>query len=349
MLQTDSGRRYIVLFQKQEQVRVRAALMELGIIINQELTLIGGFVCQLPQVQVQTVAQLDGVDWLGLDLPVKTMNRLFEPIPWGVRRLKAPEFWPISTGKGVRVGILDTGVNLRHPDLRRNLTDGTNLLNPGEPPEDDNGHGTHVAGIIAAAGDNQGVVGVAPDAVIVPIKAFNTQGESTVSQIVLGIEWALANKVQILNMSFGTGQASLPLLRAIRIAYKQGLIMVAASGNSGRSDQVDFPAGYYGVLGVGAVDYNDTIAEFSRGGYGLDLVAPGVGIRSTYLNEGYTDLSGTSMAAAHISGVAAIILAKEPHLSPNQVFDLLTEAAIQLDGIAASRQGAGIPELTRLL
>lgn len=325
--------------------------------IVRALPLVDGFVCLLPETNVQKLNSLSSVQWVEQDYVIYVVGRetgygrtvLFDSVPWGVRRIGAPKVWEQTRGQGVRVGILDTGIDLNHPDLLPNLVKGVNILNPDEPPEDDHGHGTHVAGIVGAARTGGGVIGVAPEAGLVPIKAFNDKGAARLSAVVQGIEWAVRNHIHVLNMSFGMSMASLALRRAVNAAHQQGIVLVAATGNDGRKSAAGYPARLQGVLGIGASTILDEVADFSTGGYGLDLVAPGKDILSTYLGGSIKTMSGTSMAAAHVSGVAALVLAWRPELSPDEVYDLLVEAAEPLAGAAASEQGAGLPDVARVL
>lgn len=348
--------RYIVLGRHGQIEPLREQIASRKVAITCTLPLIGGVLCDVPEVSAQDLIKLDNVVWIERDYRVYVVgntvpilkNSLFESIPWGVRRVKAPSVWDTTRGNGVRVGVLDTGIDRSHPDLIPNLADGINILKPEAPPSDNNGHGTHVAGTIAAARNGRGVVGVAPKAVLVPIKAFDENGESRLSSVVQGIEWAVQNKIHVLNMSFGMEEASLSMRRAINAAFSAGVGMIAASGNKPEKQSVDYPARFHGVLGVGATTEKNDVADFSTGGVGLDLVAPGGDILSTWPDGKLERVSGTSMAAAHISGAAALILAIEPGLGPNDLFDRLLEAAELLPGVAASRQGAGLLNLARI-
>ncbi len=153
-------------------------------------------------------------------------------IPWGVRRIQAPQAWGKTTGYRVKVGVIDTGVDYSHPDLKHSLERGINLLSRMSLPQDDNGHGTHIAGTIAAANELQGMIGVAPRSMIYPVKAFDHNGTAFVSDIVLGIEWCVRNHMDVVNMSFGMRTRSRSLLSAVNYAYHSGVLIVASSGNS---------------------------------------------------------------------------------------------------------------------
>ena len=136
-------------------------------------------------------------------------------IPWGVQEIKAPQAWSSTTGHRIKVGVIDTGVDFNHPDLKHSLARGINLLNRGTLPHDDNGHGTHIAGTIAAANQLHGMIGVAPRATIYPVKAFDHNGSAFVSDIILGIEWCVRNRMDVINMSFGMKTRSKSLLNAV--------------------------------------------------------------------------------------------------------------------------------------
>ncbi|MEO3946100.1 S8 family peptidase [Gorillibacterium sp. CAU 1737] len=248
-------------------------------------------------------------------------------LPWGVREIKAPSAWPISTGSGVRIAVIDTGLDYRHPDLRRAAAGGINLVNPGRAPWDDNGHGTHIAGTIVASGDGKGIHGIAPDAELYTVKAFDRNGTAYVSDIVHGIEWCIRNKMHIINMSFGMKTAPRSLQEAIRAAYQNGIVVVASSGNEGRIGDVDYPARYRHAIAVGATTRGGRLAPFSNRGRSIDLYAPGDKIASTWVGGGYREMSGTSMATSHVSGVIALLLSARPGLSPNAVRRLLQASA----------------------
>lgn len=249
-------------------------------------------------------------------------------IPWGIRRIKVHQAWKHSKGNQVGVGVIDTGIDYSHPDLRTSIGKGINLVYYGLPPYDDNGHGTHIAGTIAAAG--KGMMGVAPQAIIHPIKAFDRDGSALVSDIIYGMDWCVRNRIPIINMSFGMKKYSEALEDAVKAAYRSGTIIVASSGNDGRLSHVDFPARFEQSISVGATDEQKKIAPFSNRGEKIDIYAPGNHILSTWLSGKYNKLSGTSMATSHVSGVIALMLAKKPHLKPGQIKKILQNQATPL-------------------
>ncbi|MGG1612598.1 S8 family peptidase [Paenibacillus sp. FSL K6-2441] len=267
-------------------------------------------------------------------------------IPWGVRRIGAPETWSVSTGYRVRIGVIDTGADFNHPDLRHSLARGINLLNRISLPYDDNGHGTHIAGTIAASGGSQGMMGVAPRSLIFPVKAFDHNGSAFVSDIILGIDWCVRNRMHIVNMSFGMKSNSASLQNIIRKAYNAGIVVVASSGNDKKGRGCDYPARYPQTISVGATGKDGKIASFSNYGPNIDIYAPGEKISSAWLGGGYREMSGTSMATSHVSGAVALLLAMKPDMKPSEVKRRLRRTAKRLSSTAARAKGGGAGELS---
>ncbi|OCT16120.1 peptidase S8 [Paenibacillus pectinilyticus] len=250
-------------------------------------------------------------------------------IPWGVDQIGAPEIWSKSVGQNIRVGVIDTGIDFKHPDLRNSISRGINLLNRRLLPNDDNGHGTHIAGTIAATGRYSGIVGVAPRAIIHPVKAFDQNGSAYVSDIIAGIDWCVQNDLDIINMSFGMKTYNPTLEQAVMNAYYQGKVIVASSGNDGKKKTVDYPARFPQVVSVGATTRLGKIAPFSNRGSQIDIYAPGERVYSAWLGGKYNELSGTSMATAHVSGVIALMLSLKP-MSPLQIKNALRRCSFSL-------------------
>jgi subtilisin family serine protease len=231
---------------------------------------------------------------------------------WALREIGVePAHSTEYTGKGIKVALLDTGIDYTHHELKPSYRGGYDFVNDDSDPMDDNGHGTHVAGILAAARDGKGVVGVAPDAEIYAIKVSDAKGKGSFSGLVKGINWSIENGMDVVSMSI-TGQGgSKALAKAVDIAYnKHGLVMVAAVGNGGKGD-VLYPAAYENVIGVGSVTEDNTKSSFSRTGSEVELVAPGSGIKSTAIGEKYRLSSGTSMATPYVTGVIALLLGSD--------------------------------------
>jgi subtilisin family serine protease len=230
-----------------------------------------------------------------------------QSLPWGIDRIDAELVWPSgNTADPVKVGVIDTGISNKHPDLTANVKDGVNTINPNKGWNDDNGHGSHVAGIIAALNNTIGVVGAGPAADLYAIKVLGASGSGYLSDVIEGIDWAIANHMQVINMSLGTASDIQSFHAAVTAAKNAGIVVVAAAGNTGGS--VLYPAAYPEAIAVSAVDQNNLLPSWSSRGPEVDLAAPGVSIYSTYKDTSYATLSGTSMAAPHVSGAAALLL-----------------------------------------
>lgn len=235
------------------------------------------------------------------------MHTLAQVLPWGIDRIDAEMVWPTGNNADpIKVAVIDTGISAGHPDLAANIKGGVNTINPKKNWNDDNGHGSHVAGTVGALNNTVGVVGAAPLVDLYAVKVLNRQGSGFISDIIEGIQWAVNNGMQVANMSFGSSSDIQSMHDALIAAYNAGMVLVAAAGNSGGA--VGFPAAYQEVIAVSATDINNNLASFSSFGPEVDLAAPGVSIYSTYKGSAYATLSGTSMAAPHVTGSAALVL-----------------------------------------
>jgi len=263
-------------------------------------------------------------------------------IPWGINRIGADQVWTSTQGQNVRVAVLDTGIAFDHPDLQNNVKGGVNVLKPLLSPYDHNGHGTHVAGTIGAVNNQYGVVGVAPKVDLFAVKAFNKDGTAKLSDIIKGIDWCIENRMQIINMSFGFNDPSPTFKEAIIRAQQAGIVMAAASGNQGTRGRLEYPAQFPETIAVTSINEKNKISDFSTIGPNVDLAAPGEKIVSTWLNNSFRELSGTSMAVAHVSGVAALMLSKFPQLSSSEVTYYLKRTANKLKQSSYMAQGAGV-------
>ncbi len=250
---------------------------------------------------------------------------------WDISYTEADKAWALVKQKReVKVAVLDTGVDYTHPDLKdRVLKDkGYNFVDNDSETMDDNGHGTHVSGIIAASANNNiGVSGITGtlNIKILPVKVLDENGEGEVSDIVKGIKYAVDNGADIINLSFGTNSKSKEIKEAINYAKGKGVFVVAAAGNDGESDDNSSPASD-GAFAVAAMDYNYKTADFSDYGSCVKISAPGEEILST-VPGGYEAWDGTSMAAPIVSGIAAMAKAEDPNLSPSQIEDVLDSTA----------------------
>ncbi len=270
-----------------------------------------------------------------------------QTIPWGVRRVDAPEAWPKSRGQGVKVCVIDTGIDYRHPDLKANVKGGWNVLDKSADFADDNGHGTHVAGTIAALDNAIGVVGVAPEAELYGVKVLASDGSGTFDDVIAGMQWAVQHRMQVVSMSLAADQGLESLRLAVAAMAKAGIVLVAAAGNSG--SDVEYPAAYPGAIAVAAMDSSNHAAYFSSRGPQVAFIAPGVDVESTYLGGGYQRLDGTSMAAPHVSGLAALAIAARGYTDAPDVLQALERAAEPLPGVLRDAQGAGVIDAAKLV
>lgn len=267
---------------------------------------------------------------------------------WGVDRIDAEKIWDApnpNKGAGVSVAILDTGIDMDHPDLAVNVSGGINFVRirgKVDPAawDDDHGHGTHCAGIVGADDDGFGVVGVAPDVSLLGVKVLDKRGGGKESDIIAGIQWAVDNGADIISMSIGGG-ASSSIHDACDTAYAAGLILVASAGNTNGGNCL-FPAAFDSVIAVSATDISDGLASFSAVDSEIELAAPGASIYSTYKDGSYTSMSGTSMACPHVAGVAALVLATPlPYVSPTAVRIQLGNTAEDI-GLTVEEMGWGL-------
>lgn len=254
-----------------------------------------------------------------------------EQYQWNLPVIRTEVGWDVTRGKeDITIAIVDTGIDLNHPDLKNRLTEGYNVIENNNYPDDDNGHGTHVAGIIASETNNeQGVAGITWFNKIMPIKAMEAEGYGTTFDIAKGIIWATDHGADVINLSLGNYQPSSLMKQAVDYAYKKNVVMIVAAGND-NSKQPSYPASYPQVLAVSAVDPQGKRASFSNYGDYIDVTAPGVQIPSTYFNQQYAALSGTSMAAPHVAGLAGLIRSANPNLSNKQVMNIIKSTAYDL-------------------
>ena len=273
-------------------------------------------------------------------------------LTWGINRVHAPAAWDVTEGAGVKVAIIDTGIDLNHPDLAGKVDGGYSAITKTEKPEDyqdDNGHGTHVSGTVAALRDGKGVVGVAPKARLYAVKVLDADGSGNLSDVIDGIVWAAKNGMQVANLSLGAPTDSAAMHNAVKFAKGMGLVLVVAAGNSGGS--VGFPGAYPEVITVAASDANDKIASFSSRGPQVKFIAPGVDIVSDKLGGGLISYNGTSMATPHVTGLAALAVSQgwTGLTGPDGVLTQLQKAAKPLPGLAVEEEGAGMIDAGKLV
>ena len=257
----------------------------------------------------------------------------YQAIQWDLPNIRTAQAWTRSSGAGVTVAVVDSGVDADHPDLAANVLPGLDLITGSTGRGiDPHGHGTHVAGTIAAVtGNDTGISGVAPHAKILPVRVLAADGVGSMGVAAQGIVWAADNGAQVINLSMGATAQVAAVTNAIGYARSKGVVVVAAVGNSRMAGSpTNFPAADEGVIGVAATDPAGTYAGYSNAGGYVDLAAPGSGIVSTYptaLGHPYVGMNGTSMAAPHVAAVAALLKSYDAGLTPDQVEAALTRSA----------------------
>lgn len=350
--------RKIVVFHKNlSEAEKDEALSRAGGEKIKNLNLTGARAVRISRAEENRLKNNPAVERVDNDIIVKAFGKagvlgrpvpaiLLQVTPWGILKINAPIAG--NTADLVKVGIIDTGISNTHPDLLANIKGGVNTINPFKNWNDDNGHGSHVAGIIAGLDNNFGIVGAAPQADLYAIKALNSKGSGYLSDIIEGLGWAKDNGIQVVNLSLGSSSNVISFHDAIIAAKNAGITVVAAAGNSGGA--VSYPAAYPEAIAVSATDKNNIIAYFSSRGSEIDIAAPGVSIYSTYKGIGYATLSGTSMAAPHVVAVAALVISQpvaeaydmdnDDKWDPSEVQKKLEDSATSLGD--AKLYGAGL-------
>ncbi len=266
---------------------------------------------------------------------------------YGLLAIQAPQGWALSTGSpSVIIAFVDTGIDIHHEDLGEKIVPGYDFVNDDNDPQDDNGHGTHVAGIAAALSNNHiGIAGVSWGARIMPVKALDAYGNGSFADVAAGIAWAADNGAQVINLSLGGTSPSSVLEDAVNYAYGKGVILVAASGNMG-SNAVLYPAAYPHVIAVAATDGSNKKAYFSNFGPEIDVAAPGVSIYSTVIGNAFGYMSGTSMSTAYVSGLAAILRGIPNNSNPDKIAQEIETTSLDLGAVGWDEQyGYGLIQL----
>lgn len=235
------------------------------------------------------------------------LGSLSQRIDWGLRQLNVPSTWSVTKGEGITAMVIDTGHPV-HSDIGDNAIEGKNCIS-GEPIEDENGHQLHCTGIICAKDNETGMVGVAPEAKCISVKALAKNGSGSYYGLAEALDYAIEMKPDVVSMSLGGPAPSSVLHDRIKTLYEMNIPVVCAAGNSGDGG-VNYPAAFDETIAVAAYDRWGKIANFSSKGEKVEWAAPGVNIYSTFLNNGYASLSGTSMACPFITGVICLMLAK---------------------------------------
>ena len=317
----------------------------------------------LPQKAIDNLRKNPKIEFVVDDLQIFTMA---ETLDWGVDRIDADAVHESNNGTGVKVAIMDTGIDYNHPDLAANYEGGYDFGGDysGAPndsdPMDFNGHGTHCAGIVAAVKGNEiGVIGVAPEADLYAVKVFTDDGYGRYSDVIEALEWCIDtrtdddpdNDIQVISMSFGSklSDGDPGIESWINAAFDAGILLVGAAGNEGNAagvgDNVIYPARYESVIAIAATDSSDDRASFSSTGPAVKLAAPGVSIYSTYPGDGYVAMSGTSMACPHVTGTAALVWNSYPESGNTEVRQRLQETAEDLGAVGKDNKfGYGLTD-----
>lgn len=295
---------------------------------------------------------------LSVTLPPFTVKEQFqsfsEVYDWGLQDIHIPEIHKQTLGEGIKIAVIDSGKS-EHSEVAEAILGAKNFS---DSPliEDRNGHGTFVSGIIAARQNSDGIIGVAPKAMLYFAKATGDSGSGDPSALVNGIDWAIQQGVDIISISAGMFFDFKPLHQVIKKAYQKNIIVIAAVGNSAsRYYDVAFPARYPEVIGVAAYDQRRQVAPFSSRGVNVDFAFPGVNIYSTYLNNGYASMNGTSFSCPLMAGVCALILSKHrqtptdttPCETPSQMMEHLKKYAKKLG--SQNETGFGVVDLEELI
>ncbi|MEV6596166.1 S8 family peptidase [Actinoplanes sp. NPDC051346] len=292
------------------------------------------------QLLIRAGQRAPGAVVVELDVPVRQLDAptgtdQYRASQWDFGKLRTATAWQRSTGAGVTVAVIDSGVEASHPDLAGNVLPGIDLVaGTSGVSSDPNGHGTHVAGTIAAVtGNGTGISAIAPDARILPVRALNASGSGVMSDVATGIVYAADQGAQIINMSLGAPNQVASVTNAIAYARSRGVVVVAAAGNyRTNGSPTMWPAADPGVIAVASTDSTDTYSGFSNRGSYVDVAAPGTGILSTVpvARGGYAYYSGTSMASPHVAAVAALLKGADSALTPDEIEQALTGTATDL-------------------
>lgn len=258
-------------------------------------------------------------------------DALYSEYQWNLPSIETEKGWNISKGdEQVIVAVLDTGVQNDHPDLQDKLVEGINIVDESLAPNDDVGHGTHVAGIIGANVNNEeGVAGLSWYNKIMPVKVLDSSGAGSTYSVAQGIIWAVDHGARVINMSLGNYAQADFLHDAIKYAYERDVVLIAASGND-NTERPGYPAAYPEVFAVAATNSNKEKASFSNYGDYIDVAAPGDSIASTYPGSQYAALSGTSMASPHVAALAGLIRSVNPELTNVEVMELMRKSSLDL-------------------
>jgi subtilisin family serine protease len=352
-----------VLLQAPASVRVPADARSAG-----GLAALGVRVLVLPSVAraaqvARALRATPGVSWAEVDRPVHAFRTPNDPLlvqQWALTEVRAPAAWDVETGRRnhVLTAVLDTGVDASHPDLMGHVRAGGDFIDGDSNPTDEFGHGTAVAGVIAASTDNKvGVAGISWGATVLAERVLGKTGSGSMCTVAAGIVDAVDAGAKVLNLSLGGSGDACPLIisKALAYAHDHGALVVVSAGNDGaHGDPVDYPAGCSGAFAVGATDPRSRRADFSEYGPQIDITAPGVQVLTTTWDKGgrhgYAFESGTSLSAPVVTGGAALLLSRHPDWTPDQVRARLVATAHDMGKRGRDDYfGAGIVDIGRAL
>ncbi|EKF33879.1 subtilisin [Bacillus xiamenensis] len=322
---------YIIGFSSSVQDKTQKQLVEkAGGHVKESIEQIDIMKVSLNKASKEKLNQAKEVTFIEEDQKAKTSG---QTVPYGIKSIQAQKVHKRGyAGQNVKVAVLDSGIDGEHEDLH--VSGGVSFVpTESDPLVDPHEHGTHVAGTIAALDNKIGVVGVAPKASIYAVKVADENGDGYYSWIIKGIEWAIENDIDVINISMGGASESEALKEAVDRAYDKGILIVASAGNAGSYgslNTIDYPAKYDSVIAVASVDQGRKRAFDSSVGEEVEVSAPGVSTLSTLPHNEYGYKSGTSMASPHVAGAAAVILSKHPNLTNEEVRERLSKTAIKL-------------------
>lgn len=363
--------RKIVVFKEQfnKEADQDALLNNFGALKIKRLALINSMAVHLPPQAEKTLKKRDEVLRIDEDLVLYALEKKAagkpkppqppQELPWGIDRIEADWAWQITKGSAIKVAILDTGIDLDHPDLQDNIIGNVNIIKPNKDGDDDNGHGTHVAGIVAAVNNEIGVIGTGPEIFLYAVKVLDKKGRGWLTDLIDAIDWCINNNIQVINMSFGSPNDNPSFHEAIFKAHQAGITLITSAGNNGEiGGSIDYPAKYPETIAVSAVDQYGNFASFSSYGPEIDLTAPGVDIKSCYIDGSYEIMSGTSMSAPHVTGIVALILTStlmpgydtdgDGSWDPEEIRTKLKDSAEPLS-LLPFQQGAGLARADRAI
>ncbi|MZQ96999.1 MAG: S8 family serine peptidase [Acidaminobacter sp.] len=331
----------LIAFHQQPGASEEALIRAHGGAVSHTYHLVPAMAATLPRAALEALRHNPKIALIEPDL---TVQALADTYPWGITRIGADLVHQQSnTGAGIKVGIIDTGLDYTHPDLAGKYVTGYDFVNNDANPMDDHGHGTHVAGTIAAVMNGQGLAGAAPGVSLYALKVLDANGSGSLGNIMAAVEWCVDNGIQITNNSYGVMTDPGSTFKAVfDAAYAEGLLQIAAAGNDRTkwyslffTDIVSYPAWYSSVVAVAATDSANKVASFSSFGPSVELSAPGVSIEST-IPGGYATWSGTSMATPHVVGAAALVM-KSGITSASAVRSRLQATADDLGALGRDR------------